>query len=102
MESFRFKARTVAWNEKPMANLVTKQIDRADRRELSAEIRICGVGTFRKNKPNAIVPRRFLVFSQHADDPVAKIDGKTGEHPTHLRVQGRERLQDKCVRKLLF
>ena len=102
MEGFHLKARTVAWNEKPMANLTTQQIDRADRRELPAEVWVCGVGAVRKNKPNTIVPWRFLVFSQHTNDPVVQIDGKTGKHPTHLGVQGRERFQDKCVRGLLF
>ena len=63
MECFRLEARTVAWNEKPMANLTTQQIDGADRGELAPEVSVCGVGAFRKNKPNAIVPWRFLVFS---------------------------------------
>jgi hypothetical protein len=102
MEGLHLKARTVTWNEKPMANLITQQIDRADRRELPAELRVCGVGGLRKNKPNTIVPWRFVVFSQHTNDPVAQIDGETGKHPTHLGVQGRERFQDKCVRGSLF
>jgi hypothetical protein len=63
MEGFHLKARTVTRNEKPMANLITQQIDRTDRREFPAEIWICGVDTVRKNKPNAIVPGRFVVIS---------------------------------------
>ena len=85
-----------------MANLVAQQTDRTDRRKFPAEFWICGVGALRKNKPNTIVPWRFLVFSQHTNDPVAQINGKTGKHPTYLGVQRRERFQDKRVRGLLF
>ncbi len=102
MEGFHLKARAVTGNEKPMANLIAQQLDRTDRREFPAEIWIRGVGSVRKNKPNAIVPGRFVVISQHADDPVAQVDREAGEHPTHLGVQGRKRFQDKSVRGLLF
>jgi hypothetical protein len=99
MESLRLKAGTVAWKEEPMANLVAQQTDRTDRRELPAKIWICGVGPFRKNEPDTIVPGRFFVISQHTDNPVAQVHGETGKHPAYLGVQRRERFQDKCVRR---
>jgi hypothetical protein len=102
MEDLNLKARTVTWNEKPVANFITQQIDRTDRWEFTTEIWVCGISTFRKNKPNTIVLRGFLVISQHTHDPVAQVDGETGKHPAYLRVQGRKRFQDKRVRRLLF
>src|ERR1700744_1942426 len=102
MKGFRLEARTVTRNEKPMPNLTTQEIDRADRRELLADVWVCGVGAIRQNKPNTIIPRKFLVFSQHTNDSVAQIDSKSRKHPTHLGIQRRERFQDKCVRGLLF
>jgi hypothetical protein len=63
MQGVYLKVRTVTWNKKPMANPITQQIDRTDRREFPAEIWICRAGTFRKNKPNAVVPGRFVVIS---------------------------------------
>jgi hypothetical protein len=91
MEGLHLKARTVTWNEKPMANLIAQQIDRTDRREFQAEIWIGGVGVVRKYKPNAIVSLRFPVIAQHTNDPVAKVNGETGKHPAYLGVQGRKR-----------
>ena len=102
MEGFHLKARAVTWNEQPMANFIAQQADRTDRREFATESWVSGVGAFRKNEPNAIVPGRFVVISQHANNPVAQVDGETGEHPTHLRVQGRKRFEHKCVRGLLL
>ncbi len=42
------------------------------------------------------------MVSQHADDPVAQVDGETGKHPAYLGIQGGKRLQDECVRRLLL
>src|ERR1700744_1046563 len=102
MEGLPLKVRTVPWNDKPMTDLVTQQIDRSERRELLAQARVPRVGGFRKDKPNPIVPGRFLVFPQHATEPVAHIDRKTGKHAPHLGIQRCKRLQHKHVRRLLF
>lgn len=42
------------------------------------------------------------MISEHANDAVAQVDGKTRKHATHLRVQGHERVQNERVRRLLF
>jgi hypothetical protein len=102
MEGFRLKARTVTRNKKPMANLAGQEFDRTDRRELPPQVWVCRVGSLRKNKPDTIVPWRFLVLPQHTNDPVTQIYRKTRKHPIHFWVQGRKRIQNKCVRGLLF
>ncbi len=102
MKGFCLKVRAVTRDEKPVGNLITEELDRADGREFSAELWICGVGALRKDKPNAIVPRRFLMIAEHTYYAVAQVDGKTGKHPTHLGIRRRERFQNKRVRGLLF
>ena len=102
VESFGLKAWTVAWDEKPMANLVAEQLDGAERRELAAKFRICGIGAVGKNKPDTIVPWRFVVIAEHADDAVGNVDGKTREHAAYFGVERGERVEDKCVRWGLF
>jgi len=101
VESFALERVTVAWNEKPMANLVAEQHDRADGRKLAAKFRIGGIRTVRKDKPDAIIPGRFIVIPEHANDAVCQVDGKAGKHLLYFRVQLRERLQDKCMRRVL-
>ena len=102
MKGFYLKVRAVTRDEKPVGNLITEELDRTDGREFAAELWICGVGALRKDKPNAIVPRRFLMIAEHTYYAVAQVDGKTGKHPTHLRIRRRERFQNKRVRGLLF
>ena len=102
MKGFYLKVRAVTRDEKPVGNLIPEELDRADGRESSAELWICGVGALRKDKPNAIVPRRFLMIAEHTHYVVAQVDGKTGKHPTHLGIRRRERFQNKRVRGLLF
>ncbi len=84
-----------------MANLIAQQVYRTKRWEFPAEIRICGVGVFRKNKPNAVVSGKLDVVSQHTNDSIAKVDRETGEHPANLWIQGHKRVQHKCVRGAL-
>jgi hypothetical protein len=102
MKGFYLKVRAVTRDEKPVANLITEELDSTDGREFAAELCICGIGALRKDKPNAIVPRRFLMIAEHTYYAVAQVDGKTGKHPTHLGIQWRERFQNKRVRGLLF
>jgi hypothetical protein len=97
VEGLDLKRGAVAWDEKPMANLVSEKFDGAERRELAAKLRICGIGTVGKNKPDAIVPGRFQVIAEHADDAVPEVYGKTGEHAAHFGVEWGERIKDKCV-----
>jgi hypothetical protein len=102
VESFGLKGGTVGWNEKPMADLVAEQLDGTDGRELATQFRIGGIGTVGQDKPNAIVAGRFLVIAEHADDAVGQVDGKAGKHAADFGVQGREGLEDKCMRGFLF
>src|SRR5450631_160985 len=51
-------------------------------------------------KPNTIVPGRFVMISEHANEAVCQVHGKTGKHPSYLGIQ-RRKLQDKCVAELL-
>jgi hypothetical protein len=102
MKGFYLKVRAVTRDEKPVADLITEELDRTDGREFAAELCIGGIGALRKDKPNAIVPRRFLVIAEHTYYAVTQVDGKTGKHPTHLGIQWRKRFQNKRVRELFF
>jgi hypothetical protein len=102
MKGFYLKVRAVTRDEKPVADLITEEIDRTDGWEFTAELCICGIGALRKDKPNAIVPGRFLTIAEHTYYAVAQVDGKTGKHPAHLGIRRRERFQNKRVRGLLF
>jgi len=42
------------------------------------------------------------MIAEHTDDAVADVDGKTGKHTAHLGLERRERIEYKCVRRLLF
>jgi hypothetical protein len=89
------KGGTVGWNEKPMADLVAEQFDRPDGRKLAAKFRIGGICAVGQDKPDAVVPGRFVVIAEHANDAVVQVHGKAGKHAPHLGVQRRKRLQDK-------
>jgi len=93
--SFGLKGETVARNKQPMANLVAEQFDGAERRELAAKFWVRWIGDLGKNKPDAIVSRRFVVIPEHADDTVVQVDGKTGEHAANFGVERGERVEDK-------
>ena len=41
------------------------------------------------------------MISEHANQVVSQVHGKTRKHPPHLGIQRRKRLQDKCRRDLL-
>jgi len=88
VKRLHLKAGAVTRDEQPMADFISQKLDRTDGRELPAKSWICGVRAFRKNKPNAVVLRRFGVIPEHANDAVAQIDGKTGKHAPDLGVQG--------------
>jgi len=77
VERLGLKCGTVAWNEKPMANLVSQKLDCTDGLEFTAELGIGGIGTVRKNQPDAIVPGRFVVIAEHTNDAVAQVNGET-------------------------
>ena len=85
-----------------MADFISQELNRTDGRKFTAKLWICGVRAFRKNKPNAVVPRRFGMISEHTNYAVAQVDGKTRKHTTHLGIQGHERFQNERVRSLLF
>jgi hypothetical protein len=100
MQRLLFKIRTVTGNDKPMPDLVSEQFNSTERRELPAESLIGWIGGFRKNEPDAIVSGGLGSISQHQDEPVAQVDCETGEHPAHLRVEGRKRLHNERIRWL--
>jgi hypothetical protein len=81
MKGFYLKIRAVTRDEKPVGNLITEEFDRTDGREFAAELWICGVGALRKDKPNAIVPRRFLMIAEHTYYAVAHVNRKTSDAP---------------------
>ena len=92
MKCLLLEAGAVTRDNEPMADLISQQLDRADGRKLTAKFWICGVRAVRKNKPNAIVLRRFGMISEHTNDAVAQVHRKAGKHATHLWVQGHERV----------
>ena len=98
MKRLHLEARAVAWDEKPVSDLVAQQLNPADRREFAPELWISGVGALRKDKPDSIVPRRFLVIAEHNHDAVAYVHAKTGKHPANFGLQRHERFQHKRVR----
>ena len=102
VKGFGLKGGTVAWDEKPMADFVAEQFDRAEGRELAAQFFVSGIGVFGKNKPDAIVPGRFQVIAEHADDAVAQVNGEAGEHAAHFGVERGERVEDKWKGRGLF
>jgi hypothetical protein len=102
MEGLFFEAGAVAWDEKPVADLLAQKLDGTEGREFSTELRVGGVGAIGKNEPKTVVLGRFGAVPEHADDAVTQVDSKTGKHPAHLGIQRRECLHDKCVRRLLF
>ena len=63
VECLLLKTIAVAWNQKPVANLVTQQIDRTKGREFPAQLWICRVNAAGKNKPDSIVSWRLLVIA---------------------------------------
>lgn len=77
MKRLHLEAGAVTRDQEPMADLISQELDRTDRRKFTAQLWIFGVRALRKNKPNAIVPRRFGMIAQHANDAVAQVDGKT-------------------------
>jgi len=81
-----------------VSDLVAQQLNPADRREFAPELWISGVGALRKDKPDSIVPRRFLVIAEHNHDAVAYVHAKTGKHPANFGLQRHERFQHKRVR----
>ena len=76
VKGLAFEGRPVAWNEKPMADLACQKLDGTERREFAAEVWISGVDGLRKNKPNAVVPRRFGVIAEHTNNAVADVHSK--------------------------
>jgi len=85
-----------------MANLLSQELDRTERRELTVKLWIRRVRAVRKNQPKAVVPRGFGMIAEHANYTVAQIDAKTRKNATHLGVQGCERFHDECMRGFLF
>ena len=102
MERLRLEGWAVAGNEKPVSDGAAQQLDGAEGWELAAEFWISGVRALRKNKPDAVVARRFGRVPQHADEVVAEVDAEAGKHAAHLGVQGHERVQDERMRRFLF
>ncbi len=102
MKRLPLEAGAVTRDNEPVADLVSQQLNPADRRKFAAKSWICRARAIRKNKPNAIVLRRFCMLSEHTNDAIAQVDGKTGKHATHLGVQGHQGVQNKRVRSLLF
>ena len=101
MKCLHLKARAITRDEQPMADLVFQQLNRAKRRKLPAQPSISRVGALRKNKPNAVVARRFGTVPEHANQVDAHVNGETGKHAPHLGIQGHQRFQNKSVRSLL-
>jgi hypothetical protein len=92
----------VTRDEEPMADLISQELDGTDGGKFPAKLRISWVRALRENKPDAVVPRRLEMISQHANDAVVQVDGKTRKHETHLGVQGPERFHNERVRSLPF
>jgi hypothetical protein len=77
MKRLQLEAGSVTRDEEPMADFISKQLNRTDGRKFTAKLWIFGVRAVRKNKPNAVVPRRFGMIPEHANNAVAQVDGKT-------------------------
>src|SRR5579872_693853 len=80
MQGFPLERGTVAWDQKPVPNLTAEQFNRAERRKLPPEAGVGRIGGFRQNKPDAVVLGRLLMIPEHADNPIAQVNGKAGEH----------------------
>lgn len=102
VEGLGFECGAVGRNEKPVADLACEKLDGAERREFAAEASIGGVDGFREYEPDPVFARRFGVIAEHADEAVAAIDGEAGKHASHLRMQGRERIEGEGVGRLRF
>ena len=96
------EAGAVTRDEEPMADLLSQELDRTDRRKFAVKFWICGVRALRKNKPNAVVPRRFGMIPEHTNYAVAQVDSKARKHATYFGVHGHERFQNERVGSLLF
>jgi hypothetical protein len=97
MEGFLLKGGTVAGDEEPVADLATEQLDGAEGGKLPAELPVGGIGDAGEDEPDAIVLRRLGVIAEHAHDTVAHVDGETGKHAAHFRVEGCEGVEDERV-----
>lgn len=102
LKCLHLEAGAVTRDEEPMAALICQKSDRTDERKFTVKFWICRVRAVRKSKPNTVVPRRIGMISEHTNDVVVNVDGKTRKHANHFRVQGHERFQNECVRSLLF
>ena len=102
MKGLFLEGGTVARNEEPVADLAAQHLNLSDRREFSAEGRIGRASGVRENEPDAVVPGRFEMVAQHEDDAVSAVDGKSGEHPTHVGVKRPERFEDEWKGRLLL
>ena len=98
VESFRLEGRAVSWDEPPMTNLATKQIDKPERWEFPADVSAVYFRRLGKDEPYAVVFRKFRAISQHRHDLVTHIDRKTRKHGSHFRLEGSERFKNEWVR----
>ena len=92
VKRFRLEGGAVTGDEEPVADRAAQQLDGAEGWEFAAEFWVGGVRGLGKNKPDAVVARRFGRIAEHANEVVAQVNGKTGKHATHLGVQGHERV----------
>jgi len=102
VKCLRLEGGAVTRDEEPMADLISQELDLAEGREFAAEFWVCWVRALRENEPNTVVARGFGRIPEHANDAVVEVDGKTGEHATHLGVQRHERIHNERVRRFRF
>jgi len=101
VKGFLLETWAVTWKEHPVGDFLAQQFYAMKRGALAAEGRIGWVDGFGEDEPDAIVLRRFGVVAQHPDDAVGEINSITGKHGPNLGFEGRERVENKSVRRLL-
>src|ERR1700735_1382771 len=97
VQCFFLEGWAVTGKEQPVGDFLAQQFDGMKRGELAAEGRVDGFG---EDEPDAIVLWRLGVVAQHADDAVAQINSISGNHGPDLGFEGRERVENKSVRRL--
>jgi len=97
VQCFLLKGGAVTGNDQPVGDFVAQHFDGTKRGELATEGFIRRVDGFREDEPDTVILGGLGVIAQHADDPIAEVDGVSGKHAADFRFEGRQRFENKGV-----